>query len=48
MKIKPKTTRIAFTPEEKRGYFERIVNSARVQRNRKKYHRPSQKEKKDE
>ena len=47
MKIKAKSTKVPFTPEEKQGYFERIVNSARVHRNRKKYHRPSQKNDKD-
>lgn len=48
MKVKAKSTRLPFTKEEKQGYFERIANSARVHRNRKKYHRPSQKQGKGE
>lgn len=43
MKLKIRKTRLAFTPEEKRKFYEVIKGSARSYRNKTKYHRPSQK-----
>lgn len=43
MKIKVRKTRLAFTEEERRGFYERIKGSARVHRNRKKYYRSTDK-----
>lgn len=45
MKIKAKTTRLAFTPEEKEGYYNWVKKSHTVQRNKKKFHRPTEKRK---
>lgn len=41
--MKTRKTRHQFTSDELRGYYERVKNSARVSRNRKKYYRPSDK-----
>ena len=43
MKIKVRQTRLPFTEEERRGFYERVKNSARVHRNRKKFYRPDNK-----
>lgn len=37
-KLKNKTA-LKFTPDELRGYYETVKNSARVSRNKKKYYR---------
>jgi len=43
MKLTTKKTRLPFTPEELTGYYARVKGSARVFRNKKKYHRPTAK-----
>lgn len=41
-KLKNKTA-LKFTPDELRGYYETVKNSARVSRNKKKYYRSIEK-----
>jgi hypothetical protein len=43
MKVQSKSTRIPFSQEEKENFYLTVKNSARVHRNRKKYHRPTAK-----
>ena len=43
MQVKAKSTRTPFTAEEKQNFYANVKGSARVHRNRKKYHRPSAK-----
>jgi hypothetical protein len=40
MKLNVKKTRLAFTSEEKRKFYETVKGSARIHRNRKKFYRP--------
>lgn len=43
-----KVFHLPFSADEKRKYYETVKNSARVHRNRLKYHRPSDKKVTDE
>ena len=43
MKLNTRKTRLPFTPEELRGFNEKVKGSSRIFRNKKKYHRPTNK-----